>query len=99
MILRPPRSTLFPYTTLFRSIVPRAALRIVNPNLLRAITGILGHVVVIAEAAGEHYSRGTMHSTIGTMHSTEGGLQKSSPNLLLPITGILGHVVVIAEAA
>src|SRR2546430_6468068 len=30
MIRRPPRSTLFPYTTLFRSLQPRSVLRIVG---------------------------------------------------------------------
>src|SRR2546427_1523069 len=34
MIRRPPRSTLFPYTTLFRSILPRGA--VVAPSLARA---------------------------------------------------------------
>src|SRR5260221_9237818 len=31
MIRRPPRSTLFPYTTLFRSIQPRSSLRCRSP--------------------------------------------------------------------
>src|SRR3712207_8948734 len=34
MIRRPPRSTLFPYTTLFRSVID-ARLRIAHPNLQR----------------------------------------------------------------
>src|SRR5438270_4347027 len=40
MIRRPPRSTLFPYTTLFRS--PRAPSRAVgvHPNLIHAKTGV-----------------------------------------------------------
>src|SRR3989442_5566015 len=36
MIRRPPRSTLFPYTTLFRSVVPASAVR----SLLRAHPGL-----------------------------------------------------------
>src|SRR2546430_6671709 len=32
MIRRPPRSTLFPYTTLFRSMRARADIRIIGPN-------------------------------------------------------------------
>src|SRR2546422_2869827 len=32
MIRRPPRSTLFPYTTLFRSTVPSGAPRAASPN-------------------------------------------------------------------
>src|SRR2546427_10965062 len=31
MLRRPPRSTLFPYTTLFRSYVPGAALKVMLP--------------------------------------------------------------------
>src|SRR3712207_7665677 len=40
MIRRPPRSTLFPYTTLFRSreVLLRAA-----PNLIRPLTFVLPH--------------------------------------------------------
>src|SRR2546422_1993731 len=41
MIRRPPRSTLFPYTTLFRSLGPRrrasAALAVGDPDLLAAL--------------------------------------------------------------
>src|SRR2546425_2467852 len=35
MIRRPPRSTLFPYTTLFRSPVPDQLMREKNPFILR----------------------------------------------------------------
>src|SRR2546422_5460075 len=35
MIRRPPRSTLFPYTTLFRSILTAAALYALDHNLIR----------------------------------------------------------------
>src|SRR5258708_14753395 len=42
MIRRPPRSTLFPYTTLFRSILYAAAL--VGVSLLPAILGLAGVV-------------------------------------------------------
>src|SRR3712207_7340271 len=34
MIRRPPRSTLFPYTTLFRSIIDEAALRAIKPGAI-----------------------------------------------------------------
>src|SRR2546426_1387239 len=40
MIRRPPRSTLFPYTTLFRS-------RIAGPQLQRDLQGALGAIVVL----------------------------------------------------
>src|SRR2546430_13151244 len=35
MIRRPPRSTLFPYTTLFRSVVPPATTRMKSPRGVR----------------------------------------------------------------
>src|SRR3712207_7884578 len=35
MIRRPPRSTLFPYTTLFRSPVPAREEQIINPRIER----------------------------------------------------------------
>src|SRR5258708_10192540 len=38
MIRRPPRSTLFPYTTLFRSLDPESE-AVVNANLLRIARG------------------------------------------------------------
>src|SRR3712207_7068952 len=37
MIRRPPRSTLFPYTTLFRSMAALGELREMSPDLLRAL--------------------------------------------------------------
>src|SRR5215471_16660459 len=40
MIRRPPRSTLFPYTTLFRSAL-RAAVHVVDPALLEAAVRVL----------------------------------------------------------
>src|SRR5258708_30365590 len=35
MIRRPPRSTLFPYTTLFRSLNPQSARPVLNPQSAR----------------------------------------------------------------
>src|SRR2546430_6383075 len=42
MIRRPPRSTLFPYTTLFRSVVAGQALRAVPVKLPRAVAALVG---------------------------------------------------------
>src|SRR2546430_13679091 len=44
MIRRPPRSTLFPYTTLFRSVVPAAAREQVLELYARSIPPRLAHV-------------------------------------------------------
>src|SRR5205823_13081126 len=56
MILRPPRSTLFPYTTLFRSLLPRRR----GAGRGRRVVPALGrnarprwHVDAAAESAGE----------------------------------------------
>src|SRR5256886_6903413 len=48
MIRRPPRSTLFPYTTLFRSIKTTAKIKSVNPAHPSQVVGI------IQEAGREH---------------------------------------------
>src|SRR2546427_5065203 len=40
MIRRPPRSTLFPYTTLFRSMIEVAGLRVVLPPDVVAVDGV-----------------------------------------------------------
>src|SRR3712207_8246566 len=50
MILRPPRSTLFPYTTLFRSLL-ECCLDILNKHdVLRSPTEVLGRVVARHDA-------------------------------------------------
>src|SRR3712207_8856293 len=48
MIRRPPRSTLFPYTTLFRSL-DRGVIRVVDARLLVGLD-VLDHVVVARRA-------------------------------------------------
>src|SRR3712207_9036399 len=40
MIRRPPRSTLFPYTTLFRSLVERIVERVERPTLARRVVAV-----------------------------------------------------------
>src|SRR2546430_6680365 len=46
MIRRPPRSTLFPYTTLFRSVYARQVARLfkTNPRVLEKLLGGLFHI-------------------------------------------------------
>src|SRR3989454_7327710 len=51
MIRRPPRSTLFPYTTLFRSVVRVVAPRLVLHEVLRVLD--FPDVVVVAAHAAE----------------------------------------------
>src|SRR2546422_7875763 len=48
MIRRPPRSTLFPYTTLFRSAKMAAAMAAARRSVLRegVVAGLIGAVVV-----------------------------------------------------
>src|SRR3712207_3396018 len=43
MIRRPPRSTLFPYTTLFRSFAPCSTMPLICPNLLLCSVLIPGY--------------------------------------------------------
>src|SRR2546427_508329 len=60
MIRRPPRSTLFPYTTLFRSVRQTQAVmglglieRIAQADLDRALVGLDGRVVLLLPAQAE----------------------------------------------
>src|SRR3712207_7011750 len=46
MIRRPPRSTLFPYTTLFRSVLRNTALWVVLVPILSTLIGLVYAVVV-----------------------------------------------------
>src|SRR3712207_8592650 len=59
MIRRPPRSTLFPYTTLFRSAgsVSNVYTILGNPVLRRVITGALGLPAAIAVQPIESQAR------------------------------------------
>src|SRR6266496_6041253 len=50
MIRRPPRSTLFPYTTLFRSVSPPPS----SPPGHRDEPGMRDHAMVRADAPGGH---------------------------------------------
>src|SRR2546425_1960821 len=47
MIRRPPRSTLFPYTTLFRSVGVRSAVKLTVPVGAVADTGVLSVTVAV----------------------------------------------------
>src|SRR2546428_2428230 len=43
MIRRPPRSTLFPYTTLFRSVGPAALLRDIDRGIHQDVAAVIEH--------------------------------------------------------
>src|SRR5256885_11997586 len=61
MIRRPPRSTLFPYTTLFRSEPPFAAGGAVRePPVVRAVHRIL-HICVVGDSVDEHRAVEDLH--------------------------------------
>src|SRR3712207_4233849 len=53
MIRRPPRSTLFPYTTLFRSTVVDLAFRFGVPDFETVLSGLLEELVVEGAIAAE----------------------------------------------
>src|SRR2546422_3840410 len=55
MIRRPPRSTLFPYTTLFRSILPQRPVRDLHPR--RRLTAF------VFAAVHEHVVRSEEHTS------------------------------------
>src|SRR3989442_8124017 len=54
MIRRPPRSTLFPYTTLFRSVEQQAGERDAEPRELNGAMAEVAQIGVQRLAAGDH---------------------------------------------
>src|SRR2546430_13755822 len=68
MIRRPPRSTLFPYTTLFRSLLGRARLRVSSVPLHRALPrlGCGGHAEQRAAGADERHAQGSLQDRKST---------------------------------
>src|SRR3712207_7719514 len=91
MIRRPPRSTLFPYTTLFRSEIDSAIMLITHD--LGVVAGTADRVMVMY--AGRQAELGTVDEIFGrTRHPYTLGLLASLPRLddtgeekLLPIKG------------
>src|SRR5690242_20917560 len=61
MIRRPPRSTLFPYTTLFRSLPGPAACRLTEPSLLPLAASYLSSACRPAGRSEEHTSELQSH--------------------------------------
>src|SRR2546427_7046672 len=62
MIRRPPRSTLFPYTTLFRSLL--------GIELLRLLLDHLHHLLVAVEAVVARRAAGVVLEVVGDRKST-----------------------------
>src|SRR2546429_1025942 len=69
MIRRPPRSTLFPYTTLFRSLLGRADHRFLLPGLREAARGLHG-TTPCCEMVREGRSRRVVPAFAGDRKST-----------------------------
>src|SRR5260221_5440130 len=63
MIRRPPRSTLFPYTTLFRSNCS-ANRRVVKRNLLLGSVCSVGPLILLGRRSEEHTSELQSHSDL-----------------------------------
>src|SRR2546430_2785857 len=56
MIRRPPRSTLFPYTTLFRSLLAAATLRLPRKTTLLAMLAVFGAGQVVGALRSEEHT-------------------------------------------
>ncbi len=80
MIRRPPRSTLFPYTTLFRSSL--GASQVVRPDeFLPETTKALGKQqidYVIDTVGGEQLSRDRKSTRLNSSHSSESRMPSSA---------------------
>src|SRR2546429_6487774 len=70
MIRRPPRSTLFPYTTLFRSIAAAVCARIVFDERLTPVQ-IVGGCVVLAAIALARAARASPEPARSEEHTSE----------------------------
>src|SRR2546430_4551174 len=70
MIRRPPRSTLFPYTTLFRSVEPRVAKDVLGPLWAPIVDGSHAHARnTVSDLVGE-----TLPHETGADHGHANGL-------------------------
>src|SRR3712207_7721691 len=74
MIRRPPRSTLFPYTTLFRSLAREVALRdeqreveVVGAGRLDAEVDLRLHPLPQRVAVGPHHHRAPRRAVVGQL--------------------------------
>src|SRR3712207_7639470 len=82
MIRRPPRSTLFPYTTLFRSEAGSGAAEHVPPEMVAMVrkhydgTIIVGGGIKSPEIAGQVAKAGADIIVVGTLIEKEGNWQE-----------------------
>src|SRR3989454_2348100 len=81
MIRRPPRSTLFPYTTLFRSHLEEEVVGVAGPLegdevLVRDLVGVKGHLVDVAGEVGRD-----VLTPCPPLRSGEGGRDRKSTRL------------------
>src|SRR5258708_12537141 len=95
MIRRPPRSTLFPYTTLFRSPAMRAVALTTDTSLLTACANDLGFDEVFSrqvEALAEPGDLLVLHSTSGESPNVIRAAQaaKARGVTLIPFLGKTG---------
>src|SRR2546430_8983798 len=88
MIRRPPRSTLFPYTTLFRSLHVPAGLEILGDEVQAREPRVVGR----RERSEEHTSELQSQSNLVCRLL----LEKKKKNLLLPIPTVFGRCCVIS---
>src|SRR3989442_7506243 len=83
MIRRPPRSTLFPYTTLFRSgeLDERVSADTGGPHEMRRLTVAVRHTHVVDEIGGDRFARGVAEQPPGRSEEHTSELQ-SRPHLV-----------------
>src|SRR3989441_618804 len=95
MIRRPPRSTLFPYTTLFRSsaVLPAARRRKVAVVIVAAFIALLNEAVTVV-LSGTPVAPGAGACTVTVGATSVGKLQRGSAPSQAPISSVTAAVTV-----
>src|SRR3712207_6992239 len=78
MIRRPPRSTLFPYTTLFRSRSQRTVRALAHPDALGWLRGMFGSRVTVGEPVAD--GRVEVEIGFGDTHDPVQDRKSTRPN-------------------
>src|SRR2546426_5929031 len=83
MIRRPPRSTLFPYTTLFRSLAARTAMSLENARLYRRTLRQARTLQLLNEISREFSSVLVLNELLGKIGTDRKSTRLNSSHLVI----------------